>query len=357
MQAARIRQWVKNLLVFAAPAAGGALGRSGVFGRVALAFAVFCLEASGAYLINDARDASEDRRHPVKRHRPIASGAISATYAIRVGAVAALAGLALSLSMSDRLLGVAPCGLLNVAYTSWLRRVAIADIAAIARAFVLRALAGGIASEVMISGWFILVASFAALFVAAGKRYADFVDPESRCSRPVLEQHNADCLRLVITVACTVALSAFSLSAFTAGVTLWRELTLIPFALALLRYGLLVTAGSAGAPEKILFSDNSMQLTGAAWLIRSTSARSRLKEGYEFGHRGRVLEQEGMPSFVAAELGCTNPRCDRPAVLNRSDPVIASGGNQSGAGDHAEPVPYIMSHAGLQLSPAGGCAG
>jgi decaprenyl-phosphate phosphoribosyltransferase len=268
VQAVRIRQWAKNLLVFAAPAVAGALGRPGVFESVAISFAVFCLLASGAYLINDARDAVEDRRHPVKRHRPIASGAISATRAIRVGAVAVLAGLVLSLSVGDRLLGVACAyGLLNVAYTSWLRRVAIADIAAIAGAFVLRALAGGIAAEVMISRWFILVVSFAALFVAAGKRYADFVDRGSRRSRPVLEQYNADFLRLVITVACAVALGAYSLWAFTAGVTLWRELTIIPFTLALLRYGLLVTAGSAGAPEKILLSDNFMQLTGAAWLV------------------------------------------------------------------------------------------
>ncbi|MGO9751226.1 MAG: decaprenyl-phosphate phosphoribosyltransferase [Solirubrobacteraceae bacterium] len=268
VRAVRIRQWVKNLLVFAAPAAAGALGRPGVLGRVALAFAVFCLLASGAYLINDARDAAEDRRHPIKRHRPVASGTISATHAIRVGAVAVLAGLVLSLSVGDRLLGVA-CAycLLNVAYTSWLRRVAIADIAAIAGAFVLRALAGGIAAEVMISRWFILVVSFAALFVAAGKRYADFVDPGSRRSRPVLEQYNPDFLRLVITVACAVALGAYALWAFAAGVTLWRELTIVPFTVALLRYGLLVTAGSAGAPEKILFSDDFVQLTGVAWLV------------------------------------------------------------------------------------------
>ncbi len=185
VRAVRVRQWAKNLLVFAAPAAAAALGQPGVFERVATAFAVFCLLASGTYLINDAHDAVEDRRHPVKRHRPVASGAISATHAICVGAVAVLAGLVLSLSVGDRLLGVACAyGLLNVAYTSWLRRVAIADIAAIAGAFVLRALAGGIAAEVMISRWFILVVSFAALFVAAGKRYADFVDRGSRRSRP-----------------------------------------------------------------------------------------------------------------------------------------------------------------------------
>jgi decaprenyl-phosphate phosphoribosyltransferase len=99
------------------------------------------------------------------------------------------------------------------------------------------------------------------------RRYADFIDHGARRSRPVLEQYTAEFLRLVITVACAIALAAYSLWAFASGVTLGRELTLIPFTLALLRYGLLVTAGSGGAPETILFSDRFMQVAGAAWLV------------------------------------------------------------------------------------------
>jgi len=268
LHAARIRQWAKNLLVFAAPAAAGALGRRGVLANVTLTFAVFCLLASGAYLINDARDAPEDRRHPIKRHRPIASGAVSPRRAAAVGTVAVLLGLGLSLTVGGGLPVVA-CGyaLLTAAYTTWLRRVAIADIAAIAGMFVLRALAGGIAAHVAISRWFILVVSFAALFVAAGKRYADFLDPAARRSRRVLEQYTPDFLRLVIGVASAVSLSAYSLWAFTTGVPLWRELTIIPFTLALLRYGLLVTTGRGGAPETIIFNDRFMQLAGVAWLV------------------------------------------------------------------------------------------
>jgi decaprenyl-phosphate phosphoribosyltransferase len=268
LRAVRIRQWAKNLLVLAAPAAAGALGRPGVFARLSLTFVVFCLLASGIYLINDARDAAEDRRHPVKRHRPIASGAVSASRAVAVGSTAVLLGVGLSVAVSPGLLLLA-CGyaVLNVGYTTWLRRIAIADIAAIAGAFVLRALAGATAAEVPISRWFILVVSFAALFVAAGKRYADLLDPSSRRSRHVLEQYNADFLRLVIGVACAVALGAYALWAFAAGVTLGRELTIIPFTLALLRYGLVITNGSGGAPEEVIFSDRFMQLAGVAWLV------------------------------------------------------------------------------------------
>ncbi len=271
VSAVRVRQWPKNLLVFGAPLAAGALGASDVFGRVAVAALAFCLLSSGTYLLNDVRDAPEDRRHPVKRHRPIASCAIAPGPAVAVAAVAFAAGLGLSAGLGGASLAVAGAyALLNFSYTTWLRRIAIADIAAIAGAFVLRAAAGAVAAGVPISRWFFVVVSFAALFVAAGKRYADFLDPASRDSRQVLAEYNADFLRMVIGVACAVALGAYCLWAFqagTSGASGWREATIVPFTVALLRYGLLVTGGRAGAPEEVLFGDRFIQLTGLAWLI------------------------------------------------------------------------------------------
>jgi decaprenyl-phosphate phosphoribosyltransferase len=271
VRATRIRQWPKNLLVFAAPVAAGALGRPGVLGRTAVTFGVFCLLASGAYLLNDVSDAAEDRRHPVKRHRPIASGAVPAGRAVAVAIAAILLAAATAATVGWALLALAGGYVaLNVLYTTWLRGVAIADIAAIAAAFVLRATAGGIAAGIPISRWLIIVVSFAALFVAAGKRYADFLDPAARRCRPVLNQYNADFLRMVIGVASAVALGAYCLWAFgTArpGAMAWRELTIVPFTLAILRYGLIVTNGRGGAPEQVLFEDRFTQLAGAAWLV------------------------------------------------------------------------------------------
>ncbi len=271
LRAARVRQWVKNLLVLAAPAAAGALGHPHVLARVCVAFAVFCLLASGVYLINDARDAPEDRHHPVKRHRPVAAGAISPLQAVAAGGAMMVLGLSVSAIEGIDLLAVA-CGyvLLNLTYTTLWRRVPVADIVAIAGAFVLRALGGGVAAQVSISSSFLVVVTFAALFVAAGKRYSDFLDPSSRRSRRVLERYSAGFLRLVISVTCAGALAAYVLWAFTVsrtGVELWRELTIIPFALALLRYGLLVNAGRAAAPESVIFSDRLVMSASLAWLI------------------------------------------------------------------------------------------
>lgn len=269
--AARVRQWTKNLLVFAAPTAAGALGRPGVLWRTSVATLAFCLLSSGVYLFNDVLDAAEDRGHPVKRHRPIAAGAIPVGGAIAAGAGAVVAGAAIAAGLGWRFLAIAVAyAALNVCYSVWLRQIAIADIASIAGAFVLRAAAGGVAVQVPISRWFIVVVSFAALFVAAGKRYADFLDPASRASRAVLAQYTADFLRLVIGVACAVALGAYCLWAFQAvrpGVTTWRELTIVPFTIVLLRYGLLITRGRCGAPEEIMFSDRFTQVVGAIWLV------------------------------------------------------------------------------------------
>jgi decaprenyl-phosphate phosphoribosyltransferase len=271
IRVARPRQWTKNLLLFAAPLAAAALGRPGVLGRVSLAFVAFCLLASGAYLINDVRDAGEDRRHPVKRHRPVASGAIAPGQALLVGIATMLLGLGLALSISPALLAAAGgYALLNAAYTGFLRRIAVADICAIAGAFVVRALAGGIAAGVPNSRWFVVVVSFAALFVAAGKRYADFLDSPARRSRPVLDQYTEEFLRLVIAVSAAVALGAYCLWAFAgphSAAPPWREMTIVPFTAAMLRYGLLVSAGQAGAPEQVLFRDGFMQLLGVAWLV------------------------------------------------------------------------------------------
>jgi decaprenyl-phosphate phosphoribosyltransferase len=268
-RAVRVRQWPKNLLVFSAPAAAGALGRPAVLERASVAALAFCLLASGAYLFNDLRDVREDRRHPVKRHRPIASGAISRPRALATSVAAITAGLALSATLGVTSLEVAlGYAALNFGYATWLRRVAIADIAAIAAAFVIRATAGGVAAGVPISRWLFVVVSFAALFVAAGKRYSDLLDPAARHSRAVLAQYNVDFLRLVIAIACAVALGAYCMWAFQAvppGSGAWREATIVPFTIALMRYGLLVTDGRGGAPEEIALGDRFMQVVVLAW--------------------------------------------------------------------------------------------
>jgi decaprenyl-phosphate phosphoribosyltransferase len=186
-------------------------------------------------------------------------------------AVTTAAGLSLSAALGVASLAVGLSYVtLNFGYTAWLRRVAIADIATVAGAFVIRAAAGGTAAGVTISPWFFVVVSFAALLVAAGKRYADFLDPASRSARGALAEYNAEFLRMVITAALAVAVAAYCLWAFQAArpaAVVWREITILPFTLALLRYLLLVSNGRGAAPEEILFGDRFLQLMGLAWVL------------------------------------------------------------------------------------------
>jgi decaprenyl-phosphate phosphoribosyltransferase len=241
-----------------------------VLQRAIVTVVAISLLSSGVYLINDVRDAPEDRRHPSKRHRPIACGAIAAADALTVGLGLIVIGLGIALAVSVELFATACAYVaLNAAYTGLLRRVPVADIVAIAGAFVIRAIAGAVAVQVPISGWFIVFVSSGALFVAAGKRYADYLDPAARNSRRVLQKYSADFLRIVIAISCALALATYVIWAFqtgSPGVGPWRELTVIPLLLVVLRYRMVAIRGDGGAPERVLFSDHFVQLAGAFWL-------------------------------------------------------------------------------------------
>jgi decaprenyl-phosphate phosphoribosyltransferase len=169
----RPRQWGKNLLVLAAPGAAGVLFDPEIPGRVALAFVAFCLLSSCTYLLNDVHDRAEDGRHPEKRKRAIAAGDVSVALATRTALLLAACGLGIAAAVSPALAGMgAGYLLLSGSYTLWWRGLAVADIAAVAGGFVLRAIAG-VAAGVPVSRWFVIVTTFGALFLVAGKRYAE----------------------------------------------------------------------------------------------------------------------------------------------------------------------------------------
>jgi decaprenyl-phosphate phosphoribosyltransferase len=270
---ARPKQWLKNLLVIAAAGAAGALGHDDVPGRVTVAFAAFCLIASGIYAINDVRDAAEDRLHPRKRRRPIAAGELSAPAGLVLGATLMLAGLVACTLVSDLLLAVAVAYvLLTLSYTLLWRHVLFLDVLAIAGGFVLRAVAGGAAAPVALSKWFLLVISFAAVVVAAGKRWAELQRTVAAGSlrRRVLERYTQRRLLVLLIGGSIGALVAYCVWAFqlpTAAGFPWRPLTILPFAVCLLRYGGLVRAGEGETPEELILADRPLLIAAASWLL------------------------------------------------------------------------------------------
>jgi decaprenyl-phosphate phosphoribosyltransferase len=274
----RPQQWVKNLLVIAAAGAAGALGHDDVPGRVTVAFVAFCLLASGIYAINDVRDVHEDRLHPKKRFRPVAAGELGRRTAGAIGVALLVVGLGLCVFISP-LLGLVGAGYvaLTLSYTLVWRHLLLLDIIAIGGGFVLRAVAGGAAAPVALSRWFLLVISFAAVFVAAGKRFAELRRTNSAADagkpvrrRRVLEGYSEARLRIIMAASVIGAVFAYSVWAFQLPVVdgvPWRLLTIPPFAFCLLRYGTLVLAGSGEAPEDVLFRDRTLQVAGVVWLV------------------------------------------------------------------------------------------
>jgi len=274
---ARPKQWAKNVLVFAAPAAAGVLDNREWALDALVAFVVFCLAAAGTYYVNDARDVEADRLHPKKCRRPVASGLIPVPVAYAGGAVLVAASLALASTVNGNLvLTAGGYVLLTTSYSAVLKHVAVVDLVAVAAGFVLRAVAGAVATEVPISDWFFIVTSFGALFMISGKRAAEHreMGEGARDFRAVLESYSPAYTAYLRAVTSGGVLVAYCLWAFEKADAVasspalpWYQLSILPFVMAVLRYALVLEEGRGSAPEEIVLSDRPLQLIGIAWAI------------------------------------------------------------------------------------------
>jgi len=271
----RPRQWVKNLLVFAVPLAAGELTHRDVLVDTTVAFLCFCAVASATYLVNDIRDAESDRSHPTKRFRPIAARELPVPLAVVLAGVLVVAGIGgAALSTYPGFLVTLGAYLgLTFAYSFGLKNEPVVELVLIAAGFVLRATAGGTATGIAISPWFLTVAAFGSLFMAAGKRYSEFVTlgPDGRSARPALARYTATYLRFVWTLSAAIMLTAYCLWAFAVAVRYHGSLpfaawSVVPFILAVLRFALDIDRGDAGAPEDIALGDRVLQLTAFVWV-------------------------------------------------------------------------------------------
>jgi decaprenyl-phosphate phosphoribosyltransferase len=276
--AMRPRQWAKNLLVFVAPAAAGVLTHQLDFLRSLAAFGICCVVASGLYLVNDAMDAEADRLHPDKRARPVASGALTSTYAIAAGGFLMALGLVSAWFVAGwkMILVVGVYAVISLAYTIRLKREPVIELGVVASGFVLRAIAGGVATHIPLSSWFLAVASFGALFVVTGKRAGEHhrLGATRGQHREVLAVYTASFLRSTLTLTATVTVTAYCLWAFDKGGLqshagdhfVWIQLSVIPIILGTLHMLRLVDAGLVDAPEDLVFHDHVLQGLGAFWV-------------------------------------------------------------------------------------------
>jgi decaprenyl-phosphate phosphoribosyltransferase len=274
VRTARPKQWLKNVLVFAAPGAAGVLDNGSELGRTAIAFVALCLAASGTYFLNDALDAEADREHPTKRNRPVAAGRLSVRLAIGISIVLIVAALAISAPVNGGLLAAVVGGYIvnTVSYSIWLKHEPVVDLGAVAAGFVLRAIAGGVAADVKISDWFLIVAAGGSLFMVTGKRHAEQIElgDAGGAHRATLEEYSTSFLSFVRAVAASITVTAYILWAFEnaakTGDETWFRLSIVPFVLAILRYAHLIEQGRGGAPEELVLADRVLQVLGLLWI-------------------------------------------------------------------------------------------
>jgi decaprenyl-phosphate phosphoribosyltransferase len=274
VRAMRPRQWVKNVLVTTAPLAGGVLFQPHVLRGTALAFVAFCLMSATVYLVNDVRDVEEDRLHPRKRFRPIAAGELKPQAAVVLAVITGAAGLTIGFLTTTEL-GVTLLIylVLQLGYSAFLKHLPVVDLAMVASGFLLRAIAGGVASGIPLSQWFLLVAAFGSFFMVAGKRYSEIKSLGSEAgTRRSLERYSESYLRFAWMLAAVMVLISYSLWAFdnrNEGVYAvpWTAISIAPFTLGLLQYALEVDTGNAGEPEEVVLHDRVLQGIGLVWLV------------------------------------------------------------------------------------------
>jgi decaprenyl-phosphate phosphoribosyltransferase len=275
----RPRQWVKNLLVLAAPLAAGRLFEPAVIKGTALAFVAFCLISAAVYLVNDVRDVAEDRQHPTKRFRPIAAGELKPVTALVLATVLGACGLALGFVVSMPLgITMVVYVALQLLYSAYLKHLPVVDLAMVASAFLLRAIAGGVATGIPLSQWFLLVAAFGSFFMVAGKRYSEMKALGGEAgTRRSLTRYSESYLRFAWMMAAVMVLISYSLWAFenrgngALGVP-WTAISIAPFTLALLQYALEVDAGTADEPEEVVLNDRVLQGLGVVWVAVISAA-------------------------------------------------------------------------------------
>ena len=219
-----------------------------------------------------------DRNHPTKRYRPIAAGVvpIGLAYVLAVVLAAASVGVALLANWQTAVV-IAIYLAIQLAYCLGLKHQAVVDICIVSSGFLLRAIAGGAATGIDLSKWFLLVMAFGSLFMAAGKRYAELQLAEQTGAkiRKSLEYYTTGYLRFVWTLSATAVVLCYGLWAFDPHVdragndvdNVFYAVSMVPFTVAILRYAVDVDGGAAGEPEEIALGDRVLQVLALAWIV------------------------------------------------------------------------------------------
>ncbi len=266
---------MKNLFVFAALIFSQNLFTPLIWPALA-AFAIFCALSGAVYLVNDVADADKDRLHPVKRHRAVASGALSRTAALSLAAGLFIVSFAAASRLPWRFGAVALAySALLVAYSVWLKHVVIVDVLTVAVGFVLRAVAGAEAVEVGISGWLVICTILIALFLALGKRRHEYLSLKGAAAahRPILAEYSEGFVDQMIAVVTASTVTAYALYTMSPETVAKFHTRLLPVTLLFVLYGvfrylyLLYRRELGGNPSDLLLSDRALLVNTLLWML------------------------------------------------------------------------------------------
>lgn len=273
----RPKEWVKNVFVLAGLVFSGRAGDPAAIVPSLLAFVAFCLTASAAYIVNDIRDCEQDRLHPTKRNRPVASGAISPAQGAVLAAFLLVGALGLSAMLPRGFIVVLGAYVVaNATYTYWLKRKVILDVIMIACGFVLRAVAGGVAIEAGTSPWLVVCTFTLCMFLGFGKRQCELATlgdvAEAARHRGTLARYTPDLLNHLTSVTAGIAIVTFLLYVMDRSPQYkppfdkhYLILTLPLVVYAVFRYAMLSRDGRASGPTDIVLHDRPFILTILLW--------------------------------------------------------------------------------------------
>lgn len=276
----RPHQWVKNCFVFLPLFFNGDLNNLELFLDALVAFVAFCLIASSIYCFNDIYDVEADRKHPQKRMRPIASGKVSVSQAYCLMGILFLGSilvvcLGLPNSRLETMSVLTLYFLMNIAYCVRLKNIALLDVFVIAVGFVLRILVGGMACEIILSHWIILMTFLLALFLAFAKRRDDVVlyQETGVLPRKNVNRYNLDFMNQAITVISAVTMMAYVMYTVSDEVmerfgSHYVYLTTVFVLAGILRYmQITIVDVKSGSPTKVLMKDRFIQLCILGWIL------------------------------------------------------------------------------------------
>jgi 4-hydroxybenzoate polyprenyltransferase len=271
----RPKDWAKNLFLFIPLFFSGDLFHWELYARLILGFIAFSLVASSIYIINDYRDIEDDKKHPEKKSRPLASGAISKPAALVICIILLITGFAIAYFIRDKFLFVLGIYfVLNLAYSFGLKTIPILDIIIVAIGFVLRIKSGAVIAMIGLTEWLNIMVFLLALFMAIGKRRDDVLLKLSSGTdmRKSIKGYNLEYLNVVLSLVCAVIVVAYFMYTMSPDVIrrmgTYRLYYTCLFVLAgILRYlQIIFVHAAAGSPTRILYKDRFIQISILLWI-------------------------------------------------------------------------------------------